>query len=116
MMLWSCFVLGLFSTVFAAHTTRHPHHNVIEEGFAFHYDHTTHIVALKANHHCYLYVLSGAEQQSVHTSTGLHAIEKTMIDLVDTPATTVAFTAQDLNLLSHGLHHFCGHAPVLKIN
>ncbi|XP_061195738.1 uncharacterized protein LOC133203959 [Saccostrea echinata] len=105
-------------------TTHHPHHtkphahHIVNEGLAFHYDHTTHIVALKINgrHHCYLYVLSAIEQQSVHTSTGLHAIEKNMIDLVDSHTSTATFTAQDLNQLSHNLHQFCGQGSALKLN
>ncbi|XP_065928435.1 uncharacterized protein [Magallana gigas] len=96
-------------------TTHHPHHG-INEGLSFHYDAETHIMALKTHGHCYLYVLTAHQQHSVHTSMGLHAIEKTMIDLVDSHGSFVHFSAQELSLLSHGLGHFCAHATVLRIN
>ncbi|XP_078315217.1 uncharacterized protein LOC144619846 [Crassostrea virginica] len=109
--------LSLVSVVYSATTTHHPHNgHIINEALSFHYDSATHIVAMKTHHHCYLYVLNAHEQQTVHTSTGLHAIEKKIIDLVDSHGTTVHFTAQDVNLLSHGLGKFCGHFTTLKIN
>ncbi|XP_062586330.1 uncharacterized protein LOC134247955 [Saccostrea cucullata] len=114
---------GLIPAVLST-TTHHPHHtrphahHLVNEGFAFHYDHTTHILALTitGRHHCYLYVLSAIEQQSVHTSAGLHAIEKNMIDLVDSHTSTATFNFHDLNQLSHNLRVFCGQVPAVKLN
>ncbi|XP_022320067.2 uncharacterized protein LOC111122569 [Crassostrea virginica] len=99
-----------------AHHTRPTHEPNVNEAFSFHYDAHSHTLVVKTNRHCYLYSLTADQQTSVHTSTGLHAIEKTIIDLIDTNSPTVAVSAQDLTTLSAGLSHFCGKLPAMKLN
>eukprot|EP00105_Crassostrea_gigas_P002807 XP_011415466.1 PREDICTED: uncharacterized protein LOC105319567 [Crassostrea gigas] len=104
------------------HTHLHGHHSKpthepsISESFVFHFDAMTHTLAVRTNRHCYLYMLTADQQTSVHTSTGLHAIEKSIIDMIDTNSPTVAVTAQDLTTMSAKLSHFCRQLPALKLN
>nr|XP_022320068.1 uncharacterized protein LOC111122570 [Crassostrea virginica] len=104
------------------HTHVHGHHTGpthepnVNEAFAFHYEAATHTMVARTNRHCYLYLLSAEQQTSVHTSTGLHTIEKTIIDMIDMNSPTVAVSAQDLNTLSASLAHFCRNSPAVKLN
>nr|XP_034301269.1 uncharacterized protein LOC117681345 [Crassostrea gigas] len=98
------------------HHTGPTHEPNVNEGFLFHYEAPSHTLAVKTQRHCYLYMLTADQQTSVHTSTGLHAIEKSIIDLIDTNSPTVAVTAQDLTTMSAGLSHFCRRLPALKLN
>ncbi|XP_048776525.2 uncharacterized protein LOC125680795 [Ostrea edulis] len=102
------------------HPANHGHHGThpthepnINENFMFHYDAHSHTMAVKTSKQCCLYMLSADEQTSVHSSTGLHAIEKNIIDLID--ANTVT-TAMDLTAMSHGLSHFCGKLTAMRLN
>ncbi|XP_078324217.1 uncharacterized protein LOC111122573 [Crassostrea virginica] len=88
----------------------------MNEVFSFHYDADSHNMAVKTHRHCYLYALSSAEQTSVHSSTGLHSIEKTMIDLIDAHGNHVAVSTSDLTAMGHGLAHFCGKLATLGIH
>eukprot|EP00105_Crassostrea_gigas_P002815 XP_011415475.1 PREDICTED: uncharacterized protein LOC105319576 [Crassostrea gigas] len=100
----------------------HPHHHHstheanINEAFSFHYDAHSTSLAVKTHRHCYLYMLTADEQTAVHTSTGLHSIEKTVIDLIDANSATTAVSAQDLTTMSHGLSHFCGKLTAMRLN
>nr|XP_022320070.1 uncharacterized protein LOC111122572 [Crassostrea virginica] len=117
------FVLACLLSVAVAMTTHgHGHHHTgpthhpINEAFSFHYDAHSHTMAVKTHRHCYLYALSSAEQTSVHSSTGLHSIEKTMIDLIDAHGNHVAVSTSDLTAMGHGLAHFCDKLAALRIN
>nr|XP_011415435.2 uncharacterized protein LOC105319543 [Crassostrea gigas] len=113
----------LISTAVAMSTTRGHHHHTgpthspdRNEAFVFHYNAQTQTMAVKTHRHCYLYTLSSAEHTSVHTNTGLHSIEKTMIDLIDAHGSFSAVSLHDLTTMSHDLSHFCGHLTTMKIN
>uniref|UniRef100_K1Q816 Uncharacterized protein n=1 Tax=Magallana gigas TaxID=29159 RepID=K1Q816_MAGGI len=60
------------------HHTGPTHEPNVNESFLFHYDAHSHTLVVKTQRHCYLYLLTADQQTSVHTSTGLHAIEVIM--------------------------------------
>ncbi|XP_022326772.2 uncharacterized protein LOC111126422 [Crassostrea virginica] len=112
--------LGMSTTRHHGHHHTHPTHAThepsINEVLSFHYDAHSSTLAVKTHRHCYLYTMTADEQTAVHTSTGLHAIEKTVIDLIDANSATTAVAAHDLMTMSHGLSHFCGKLTAMKLN
>ncbi|XP_061164325.1 uncharacterized protein LOC133173356 [Saccostrea echinata] len=131
MMISAIFVACLASAAMGMTTKHHGHGHVthhhghhtgpthepnINESFMFHYDAHSHSLAVKTHKNCYLYMLTADEQTSVHSSTGLHAIEKTVIDLIDANTATTAVSSGDLTAMSHGLAHFCGKLSAMRLN
>ncbi|XP_061164326.1 uncharacterized protein LOC133173357 [Saccostrea echinata] len=98
------------------HHTGPTHEPNINESFMFRYDAHSHTLGVKTNKMCYLYMLTADEQTSIHTSTGLHTIEKTAIDLIDANGSFTAVSSTDLNTMSHGLAHFCGKLTAMRLN
>ncbi|XP_078314953.1 uncharacterized protein LOC111105317 isoform X3 [Crassostrea virginica] len=130
-----CLILavGLVSCVSAAsttppHSTHHhathvTHHHVTHESseseyFSFSYDPTSHYIAAKLRHGCYLYQTNAQEQTDVHTSHGLHTIETTMLNLIDSDSAKVTMSSSDLHHASTKLSHFCGSVSshIYKLN
>nr|XP_022294689.1 uncharacterized protein LOC111104831 isoform X2 [Crassostrea virginica] len=100
-----------------AHHTHHPPRTTHEptelESLSFYYDYVTHMMAVKSSLHiCYLYKTSDQEQIDVHTSHGLHAIEKTLIDLIDGGASLQPLSKDAVNTMSRNIVHFCSHIQV----
>ncbi|XP_022291144.2 uncharacterized protein LOC111102617 [Crassostrea virginica] len=104
----------------ATHVT-HPHvtHEAVEtEYFSFYYDPTSHYIAAKSRHACYLYQTNAQEQIDVHTSHGLHTIETTMLNLINSASAKVTMSSSDLHTASTRLSHFCGSTSshIYKLN
>uniref|UniRef100_K1QLZ8 Uncharacterized protein n=1 Tax=Magallana gigas TaxID=29159 RepID=K1QLZ8_MAGGI len=70
-------------------------------------------MAVKSSLHiCYLYKTSAQEQIDVHTSHGIHYIEKTLIDLIDAGSAMHPIPKEDVTAMSRQLAHFCSHTGV----
>ncbi|XP_056014376.1 uncharacterized protein LOC130052688 [Ostrea edulis] len=115
----SCIYMALAATTMQPHSTHHhghhhskathPTHEPSEaEGFSFYYDYHTHILLVRSNRICYLYNTSAQEQMDVHSSHGLHTIEKNVIDIIDSNPTTTTVTHDNLNATSARLGKMCG--------
>lgn len=95
------------------HHTRTTHEAFETESFSFYYDYISHVMAVKSSLHiCYLYKTSAQEQIDVHTSHGLHGIEKTLIDLIDAGSAMHPIPKEDVAAMSRQLAHFCSHTGV----
>ncbi|XP_056014375.1 uncharacterized protein LOC130052687 [Ostrea edulis] len=123
MMLTICLYVSCVSMALAA-TTKRPHHHSthmhhtgthpthepsVSESFFFYYDYHTHTLLVRASRHkCYLYQTSAQEQVDVHSSHGLHTIEKNVIDTIDSNAPMTTVTHDDLVAMSNILGKKCG--------
>ncbi|XP_052774266.1 uncharacterized protein LOC128212914 [Mya arenaria] len=101
---------GLAATIMPPKPTHAPHgsHATLEPGehetYKFAYEPRTHLMVVASGHNCYILTLSDAEQTSVHTDSGLRAIELKSLGLISTGTQTM--TTKD-NLDAHVVH-VCG--------
>uniref|UniRef100_A0A194AMT9 DUF732 domain-containing protein n=1 Tax=Pinctada fucata TaxID=50426 RepID=A0A194AMT9_PINFU len=112
-------LLSVVATVGFAATTIKPHHSHASHnhhgtgpthepdehhGYNFHYDHNSNMMAMRVGKHCYLQELTSQQQIDVHTSHGLVAIEKSMIDKLDMGAQTAPVNTDGM---SKAIAHLC---------
>ncbi|XP_061176924.1 uncharacterized protein LOC133185628 [Saccostrea echinata] len=90
-----------------SHGTHPTHEASVGEFFAFFYDYHTHILLVRSAHTCYLYKTSPQEQIDVHSSHGLHTVEKNVIDIIDSNPTMVSTTHDALVAMNARLGQLC---------
>ncbi|XP_062570214.1 uncharacterized protein LOC134232269 [Saccostrea cucullata] len=93
-----------------SHGTRPTHEASVGESFSFYYDYHTHVLSVRSGHTCYLYKTSSQEQMNIHSSHGLHTIEKNVIDIIDSNPTMVSITPDALV----AMHAVLGHLYFLE--
>ncbi|XP_062580453.1 uncharacterized protein LOC134242399 [Saccostrea cucullata] len=132
LLIFTCFSGIIFRPIMASTTSEpmttttahgHHHHHTHApktthepnelESFTFYYDYSTHVLAVKSSLHiCYLYKTSAQEQIDVHTSHGLHVLEKNLIELIDAGSAMQPITKDALTAMGRSLAHFCSHVQV----
>ncbi|XP_062570215.1 uncharacterized protein LOC134232270 [Saccostrea cucullata] len=90
-----------------SHGTRPTHEASVGESFSFYYDYHTHVLSVRSGHTCYLYKTSSQEQMNIHSSHGLHTIEKNVIDIIDSNPKMVSMTHDALVAMHAVLGHLC---------
>ncbi|XP_052774304.1 uncharacterized protein LOC128212940 [Mya arenaria] len=104
---------ALAATIEPEMTTRHPHHTqnpdhthepAVHETISFFYDFHTHQMTLSKGTDCYIFALSLAERQDVHTDAGMTVLEVKLVNLL----TTAKMTLLSKDTLGHSLLNACG--------
>ncbi|XP_062587816.1 uncharacterized protein LOC134249483 [Saccostrea cucullata] len=90
-----------------SHGTQSTHEASVGEKFSFYYDYHTHVLSVRSGHTCYLYKTSSQEQMDIHSSHGLHTIEKNVIDIIDSNPTMVSMTHDEMVAMYASLGHVC---------
>ncbi|XP_052774331.1 uncharacterized protein LOC128212959 [Mya arenaria] len=104
----ACSLAATLPPEMTTHVTHHPHSHTHEPAehatITFYYDFHTHQMVLSKETNCYIFALSLAERQDVHTDAGMTALELKLVNLL----TTGTMTTVSKDSLDHHLVNACG--------